>query len=141
MCSRLGVGSTHPNLPPPLDPPLPPLPSHSIGKKVEYFHQYERGVDWVFAHCEEFFAGREGFYGDAEGPHKDNLWRFRLLSLAALEAPMQLPLGGATYGERIAFVANDWQTALVRWPGSSVPTSQHTSKYHTEYILDGVANL
>jgi hypothetical protein len=31
--------------------------------------------------------------GDASGPFKDNLFRFALLSLAALEAPLQLKLG------------------------------------------------
>lgn len=89
---------------------------YDAGKSVEYFHHYDHCVDWVFVHCEEFFAGREGFYGDSKGPHKDNLWRFRLLSLAALEATVHLPLGGAVYGEKCVFVANDWQTALVGWP-------------------------
>ena len=53
-------------------------------------------------------------YTDETGAgHPDNAMRFRLLSLAALEAPLQLPLGGAIYGEDIFLVANDWQTALV----------------------------
>ena len=40
-------------------------------------------------------------------------WRFALLCLAALEAPLQLPLGGTLYSTKITFVANDWQAALI----------------------------
>lgn len=40
-------------------------------------------------------------------------WRFALLCLAALEAPLQLPLSGSLYGTDITFIANDWQAALV----------------------------
>lgn len=40
-------------------------------------------------------------------------WRFALLCMAALEAPLQLPLNGSIYGTQMTFVANDWQAALV----------------------------
>ncbi len=40
-------------------------------------------------------------------------WRFALLCLAALEAPLQLPVGGSLYGTDITFIANDWQAALL----------------------------
>jgi len=33
--------------------------------------------------------------------------------MAALEAPLQLPLNGSIYGTQMTFVANDWQAALV----------------------------
>lgn len=39
-------------------------------------------------------------------------WRFALLCLAALEAPLNLKIGGTIYGEEIVFVSNDWQGAL-----------------------------
>lgn len=41
-------------------------------------------------------------------------FRFMLLSLAALEAPLQLPLGDrGLYGQDCVFIANDWHAALV----------------------------
>jgi starch synthase len=38
--------------------------------------------------------------------------RFALLCLAALEAPLQLPLQGSLYGEDCIFIANDWHAAM-----------------------------
>lgn len=40
-------------------------------------------------------------------------FRFTLLCQAACEAPLVLPLGGFTYGEKCMFIANDWPAALV----------------------------
>jgi hypothetical protein len=41
-------------------------------------------------------------------------FRFMLLALASLEAPLQLPLGDkGLYGEDCVFIANDWHAALV----------------------------
>lgn len=41
-------------------------------------------------------------------------FRFMLLSLAGLEAPLQLPLGEkGLYGQDCVFIANDWHSALV----------------------------
>lgn len=41
-------------------------------------------------------------------------FRYQLLSLAGLEAPLQLPLGEkGLYGQDCVFVANDWHSALV----------------------------
>jgi glycogen synthase len=41
-------------------------------------------------------------------------FRFMLLSLAALEAPLNVPLGDkGLYGEDCIFIANDWHAALV----------------------------
>lgn len=41
-------------------------------------------------------------------------FRYMLLSLAGLEAPLQLPLGEkGLYGQDCVFVANDWHSALV----------------------------
>lgn len=41
-------------------------------------------------------------------------FRFMLLALAGLEAPLQLPLGEkGLYGQDCVFIANDWHAALV----------------------------
>ena len=40
-------------------------------------------------------------------------WRFAVLCLAALEAALQLDLGGSSYGNDCIFVANDWHASLV----------------------------
>ena len=40
-------------------------------------------------------------------------FRFALLNVAALEAPLILDLGGSTYGDDCVFIANDWHGALV----------------------------
>ena len=40
-------------------------------------------------------------------------FRFTLLCHAACEAPLVLPLGGYTYGEKCLFIANDWHASLV----------------------------
>ncbi len=49
---------------------------------------------------------RPGIYGDAHGPYGDNLFRFALLTRAALE--LARPLDGP-----LVFHANDWHTALL----------------------------
>lgn len=40
-------------------------------------------------------------------------FRFTLLCHAACEAPLVLPLGGYTYGEKCLFLVNDWHAGLV----------------------------
>lgn len=40
-------------------------------------------------------------------------FRFTLLCHAACEAPLVLPLGGFTYGEKCLFIVNDWHAGLV----------------------------
>lgn len=40
-------------------------------------------------------------------------FRFTLLCYAACEAPLVLPLGGVTYGEKCLFLVNDWHAGLV----------------------------
>lgn len=40
-------------------------------------------------------------------------FRFTLLCHAACEAPLVLPLGGFTYGEKCLFLVNDWHASLV----------------------------
>ena len=77
----------------------------------------EAGVDYVFV-AHPAFDRPDGLYG---GGAADLQWRFALLSLAGLEAPLQLDLpaaGGAAgalskYGEDCVFIANDWHAAMV----------------------------
>ena len=79
--------------------------------EVAFFHEFSSGVDWVFVDHPSFH--RPGTpYGDQAGAFGDNMFRFTLLSHAACEAPLVLPLGGYPYGQGVVFVANDWHSAL-----------------------------
>ncbi len=40
-------------------------------------------------------------------------YRYTLLCLAALEAPLQLAISGSTYGDDCIFIANDWHASMV----------------------------
>lgn len=40
-------------------------------------------------------------------------YRYTLLCLAGLEAPLQLQIEGSTYGDDCIFIANDWHAAMV----------------------------
>mmetsp|Transcript_6404 Transcript_6404/g.10959 ORF Transcript_6404/g.10959 Transcript_6404/m.10959 type:complete len:593 (+) Transcript_6404:123-1901(+) len=84
-----------------------------LGVEVGYFHHVSAGVDFVFV--DHPSLPREGgLYGDTFGTYGDNQFRFTLLTLAALEAPLVLPLGErGLYGQDVTFFANDWHTALV----------------------------
>jgi len=87
--------------------------------EVGYFHQRQEyddgcGADYIFVeHC--CYHRPAGLYWDpAVGKeYSDNLFRFALLSVAALEAPLVLNLNGSTYGQDVCFIANDWQAGLV----------------------------
>eukprot|EP00879_Flechtneria_rotunda_P003147 GHRR01003369.1.p1 GENE.GHRR01003369.1~~GHRR01003369.1.p1 ORF type:complete len:888 (+),score=331.14 GHRR01003369.1:111-2774(+) len=88
--------------------------------ELKFHHCYKGLVDFVF--LDHVSYHREGTpYGNAAGPFQDNLFRFALLCLGGLEAPLNLPikrnkLGQLTdqvYGQDIMFVANDWHAALL----------------------------
>ncbi|KAJ7530388.1 hypothetical protein O6H91_14G002400 [Diphasiastrum complanatum] len=80
--------------------------------EVAFFHEYRAGVDWVFVDHPSYH--RPGTpYGDTRGTFGDNQFRFTLLCHAACEAPLVLPLGGYTYGEKCVFIANDWHAGLI----------------------------
>ncbi|CAI7900549.1 unnamed protein product, partial [Closterium sp. NIES-53] len=80
--------------------------------EVAFFHEFRDGVDFVFVDHPSYH--RPGTpYGDSRGAFGDNQFRFALLCHAACEAPLQLPFGGFTYGEKVVFVANDWHAGLV----------------------------
>merc|ERR1712003_249734 len=73
-----------------------------------------KGVDYVFVDHPSFHRPGGLYYNAQEGvEYADNLFRFSLFTLAALEAPTALYLGGANYGDRVLFLANDWQSALL----------------------------
>ncbi len=77
-----------------------------------YFHENKGGVDFVFVDHASF-PREGGMYADKFGVYGDNLFRFSLLTLAGLEAPLILDLGGkGTYGQDCLFVANDWCVAF-----------------------------
>ncbi|KAF9667057.1 hypothetical protein SADUNF_Sadunf16G0293300 [Salix dunnii] len=98
-----------------------------VGNRVEtvrYFHCYKRGVDRVFVDHPMFLEkvwGKTGskIYGPTAGEdYQDNLLRFSLFCLAALEAPRVLSLNSSKhfsgpYGEDVVFVANDWHTGIL----------------------------
>jgi starch synthase len=70
------------------------------------------GVDRIFVQNQVAFE-RAGMYGEPGGhDYFDNLFRFALFSWAAVEAPLILP-AIAPFGEKVIFIANDWQTGLV----------------------------
>lgn len=72
------------------------------------------GCDYVFVEHECFRDRSASLYCNHMGvEYDDNLFRFALLSIAALEAPLILRLGTSPYGDRVTFLANDWQTGLV----------------------------
>jgi len=83
--------------------------------EVGYFHHVDRGVDYVFVDHPSY-PRPGGFYADADGAYGDNQFRFSLLCLAALEAPLVLRAlqpGKGAYGQDCVFMANDWHAALV----------------------------
>ena len=85
----------------------------ALGTELRFLHHRDRGVDYVFA-SHPSFPRPGGFYADSAGPYGDNQYRFALLSLAGLEAPLVLDLpGGGPYGDACVFVANDWHAAMV----------------------------
>ncbi|KAG4130976.1 hypothetical protein ERO13_D09G179600v2 [Gossypium hirsutum] len=88
------------------------VPCFGGEQEVAFFHEYKKGVDWVFVDHPSFH--RPGnLYGDSHGAFGDNQFRFTLLCHAACEAPLVLPLGGYTYGEKCLFLVNDWHAGLV----------------------------
>lgn len=89
-----------------------PITCFGATHEVAYFQEWRAGVDWVFVDHPAYH--RTGTpYGDTRGSFGDNQFRFTLLCHAACEAPLVLPLGGYTYGEKCVFIANDWHAGLL----------------------------
>ncbi|XP_043692858.1 soluble starch synthase 1, chloroplastic/amyloplastic-like [Telopea speciosissima] len=88
------------------------IPCFGGFQEVAFFHEYRAGVDWVFVDHPSYHRPGNP-YGDSHGAFGDNQFRFTLLCHAACEAPLVIPLGGFTYGEKCLFLANDWHASLV----------------------------
>jgi starch synthase len=69
------------------------------------------GVTWAFVDNPAF--RRQGIYGTSEGAYPDNLFRYALLTRAAIEAAARVPVAGRPLGEDVVFHANDWHTSLL----------------------------
>lgn len=87
--------------------------------RIKYFlmrkvHDKGTGAatDYIFVN-HTCFRRAGGLYHDANGEYGDNLFRFGLFALAALEAPLCCNIEGSCYGDRCLFLANDWQAGLV----------------------------
>ncbi|KAJ0237286.1 Starch synthase 2 [Hirschfeldia incana] len=79
--------------------------------EVMYFHAYIDGVDFVFIDSPVFRHLSTNIYG---GNRLDILKRMVLFCKAAVEVPWYVPCGGVCYGDgNLAFIANDWHTALL----------------------------
>ncbi|GFH17915.1 starch synthase, chloroplastic/amyloplastic [Haematococcus lacustris] len=79
-----------------------------LGVEVGFFHHVNKGVDYVFVDHPSF-PRPGGIYSDQFGVYGDNQFRFTLLTLAALEVPLVLPLGEqGLFGQDVIFMANDW---------------------------------
>ncbi len=79
--------------------------------EVGFHHCKVEGVHHIFVDHVSFH--RPGIYGNDQGAWPDNLFRFALLSRAAIEAAVRVPLDGAPLGEDVVFHANDWHASLV----------------------------
>lgn len=79
--------------------------------EVMYYHAYIDGVDFVFIDSPVFRHLSSNIYG---GNRLDILKRMVLFCKAAVEVPWYVPCGGVCYGDgNLAFIANDWHTALL----------------------------
>ncbi|KAL9297229.1 hypothetical protein ACSQ67_023125 [Phaseolus vulgaris] len=79
--------------------------------EVKYFQAYIDGVDFVFIDNPLFHHLERNIYG---GSRLDILKRMVLFCKAAVEVPWHIPCGGVCYGDgNLAFIANDWHTALL----------------------------
>jgi starch synthase len=94
---------------------------HYFGQtqRIKYFHSRKvhdeaSGVatDYIFVN-HDCFRRAGGLYHDHNGEYGDNLFRFGLFALAALEAPLCCTVNGSVYGDKCIFLANDWQAGLV----------------------------
>jgi starch synthase len=79
---------------------------HLFGRdhEVGFFVVERDGVRWVLVDNPCFH--RRGIYGDDVGAYPDNLFRYALLTRAAIEVSAML-------GDRVLFHANDWHTGLL----------------------------
>ncbi len=119
--------------------------------EVRYFHAKVDGVHHVFVDHPCYHRG--GIYGDSQGAYGDNLFRFALLSRAAIEATALVPLDGVPMGEDVVFHANDWHTGLLplyleavyrpagRFPGAGTVLGIHNAGHHGSVPAHDFAGL
>lgn len=114
--------------------------------EVRYFHHFQsygdgKGADYVFIDHPSF-RRPGGLYHNTGNNQEygDNLFRFALFSLAALEVPVGIDLGGSPrYGGKVTFIANDWQTGLL--PVYMVHRHRACGNYHHARVLYVIHNL
>lgn len=112
--------------------------------EVRFFHAQTPVAGGVVHHVfvDHPSFHRAGIYGDSYGAYGDNLFRFALLSRAAIEAVATVPIDGAPMGEDVVFHANDWHTGLLplyleavyrpagRFPGAGTVLGIHNAGHH-----------
>lgn len=79
--------------------------------RVRYFALDRDGVRFVLVDNPCFH--RSGIYGDSNGAYGDNLFRYALLTRAALDIASVVPVDGRPLGGQVVFHANDWHTGLL----------------------------
>ncbi len=82
-----------------------------VDHEVRYHALESDGVVWVFVDNPCFTRG--GIYGDSRGSYPDNLFRYALLTRAAIDVAARLPLVGGPLADDTVFHSNDWHTALL----------------------------
>jgi len=114
--------------------------------EVRYFHQWQdygngRGCDYVFIDHPSFHRPGGLYHNTSDNQeYSDNLFRFALFSLAALEVPVGIDLGGSPpYGGKVTFIANDWQTGLL--PVYMVHRHRANGNYNDARCLYVIHNL
>ncbi len=75
-----------------------------VRHEVGVWERRKDGVRWLLVDHPTYHRG--GLYGDAHGAYGDNLFRYALLTRAALELAVVL-------SDRVVFHANDWHTGLL----------------------------
>lgn len=84
---------------------------HGQDFDVGYYQAYIDNVDFVFINSPIFKGFSNNIY---QGNREDILKRMVLFCKAAVEVPWHVPCGGVCYGDgNLAFIANDWHTALL----------------------------
>lgn len=114
--------------------------------QVHYFHHWQdygdgKGCDYVFIDHPSFQRPGGLYHNTSDNSeYEDNLFRFALFSLAALEVPVGIDLGGSPrYGGKVVFIANDWQTGLL--PVYMQHRHRANGNYHEARCLYVVHNL
>eukprot|EP00930_Biecheleria_cincta_P048037 TRINITY_DN33413_c0_g1_i1.p1 TRINITY_DN33413_c0_g1~~TRINITY_DN33413_c0_g1_i1.p1 ORF type:complete len:617 (-),score=126.73 TRINITY_DN33413_c0_g1_i1:181-1965(-) len=114
--------------------------------EVRYFHHFQefadgKGCDYVFIDHPSFRRPGGLYHNTATNEeYSDNLFRFALFSLAALEVPVSIDLGGSPrYGGKVTFIANDWQTGLL--PVYMVHRHRACGNYNLARCLYVIHNL